>query len=122
MVRHGLRAVRVPNERRCRNFRSGCKPLNKQIDRLFQLGECNAGVTKQRELDGEADAIGIPAAFRHKVLVGPRQSKTSCHAVGIERDAKKRLALIVGQQLSVRHHCPPVDGPDRIGSCPSNER
>jgi hypothetical protein len=95
MIRHGLRAVRVPNERRCRNFQSGGKPLNKQIDRLIQLGERNAGVTKQRELDGKADAIGIPAAFRHKVLVGSGQGKMSCHAVGIERDAKKRLALIV---------------------------
>lgn len=71
MIRHGLRAVRVPNERRCRNFQSSCKPFNKQIDRLLQLRERNSGVTKQGKLNGKADAIGIPAALRHEVLVGP---------------------------------------------------
>jgi SNF2 family DNA or RNA helicase len=40
---------------------------------------------------------------------------------GAEKDAAV-AAFLVGQQLSVRHHCPPVDGRDLNGSCPSNER
>ena len=39
-----------------------CKPLNERSDRLLQLRERYAGVAKQRELDGEANAIGVPPA------------------------------------------------------------
>ena len=46
MVCHGLRAVRIPNERRRWNFQLGRKPLNERFDRLFQLRKRDAWVTK----------------------------------------------------------------------------
>ncbi len=110
MVRHGLRTVCILGKRCCWNFQLLCKPLNKRFDRLLQLCKRDAGVAKQSELNGKANAIGIPATACHEVLVGSRQSEVSRHAVGIERDAEESLALLVGQQLSVRHHCPPADG------------
>jgi hypothetical protein len=114
--------MRIFIERHRWNLHLFCKPPNKRFDRLLQLCERYTGVAKQRELDGKANAIGIPTTACHDVLIGPRQSEASCHAVGIERDAKKSLAFLVGQRLSVRHHRPPVDGRDLNGSCPSNER
>jgi len=86
---------------------------------LLQLSECHAGVAKQSELNGKANAIGIAAADRHQVLIGPGQGEATRHAVWIDRDAEECVALIVGQQLSVRHLCPPVDGHDPTGQ-PAN--
>jgi hypothetical protein len=40
---------------------SRSKPLNKRFNRLLQLRERDAGIAKQSELNGKADAIGIPA-------------------------------------------------------------
>jgi hypothetical protein len=54
-------------------------------------------VAKQRELNGKANTIGIPPPACHELLVGPGQSEASRHAVGIERDAEKSLAFLVGQ-------------------------
>jgi hypothetical protein len=72
------------------------KPLNKRIDGLLQLRERNAGVTKQGELNSKSDAIRIPAACCHENLVGTGQGEVSRHAVGIERDTKESLTLLVG--------------------------
>src|SRR5271168_2155014 len=99
--------MRIFSEWRRRNRQLFCKPLNKRSDRLLQLCERYSGVAKQRELNGKANAIGIPTTDCHEVLIGARQSEASCHTVGIERDAQESLAFLVGQQLSARHHCPP---------------
>jgi len=88
--------------------------LNKRLDRLLQLSERHAGVAKQRQLNGKANAIGIPAAGRHQILIGPGQGEATRHAVWINRDAEECVALIVGQQLSIRHLCSPGDGGDLI--------
>jgi hypothetical protein len=64
------------------------KPLNQRLDRLFQLGECHAGVTEKGKLNGEANSVGIPAAVRHQVLVGSGQGEAPHQAVRIERDVK----------------------------------
>ena len=67
VVRHGLRATRISGERRGRNFKLPCQPLNQRLDGLLQLRQGNPGMAKQSELNGKADTIGIPAACRHEV-------------------------------------------------------
>src|SRR5208282_3774320 len=96
VIRHCLRAARVPGEWRRRDFQLLGQPLNKRLDRLLQLSECHAGVAKQSELNGKANAIGIAAADRHQVLIGPGQGEAKRHAVLIDWDADECVALIVG--------------------------
>ena len=115
MIRHGLWPTRIPGERRSRNFKLLCQPLNQRLDGLLQLRKSNTGMTKQSELNGKADPIGIPAAGRHEVPIGTGQGEAPRHVVGIKRDAEESLPLLVGQQLSVRHLCPPIDGGDPTG-------
>lgn len=115
MVRLGLWATRILGERRSRDFEMAREPSNQRLDGLFQLRQGNAGMTKQSELDGEANPIGIPAAFRHQLLIGARQGEASRHAVSVKRDAKKNVPFLVSQQLPVRHPRPPMKGADPTG-------
>ena len=115
VVRHGLRAARISGERRGRNFQLLCQPLNERFDGLLQLRQGNAGMAQQSKLNGKADPIGIPAPCRHEVLIGAGQGEAPRHAVGIKWDAEESLPLLVGQQLSVRHLCPPIEGGDPTG-------
>ena len=93
MVFHGLRATRIPSERRRRDLHLLGK---KRFDRLLELCERNAGVAKQGKLKGKPDAIGIPAAFRPEILVCTGQGDASRHGVGIKRNSEERMALLVG--------------------------
>jgi hypothetical protein len=92
-----LRATRIPSEWPSRDFELPRQPLNHRLGGLLQLRQANAGMAKQRELNGEADPIGVSAASRHQLLVGARQGEASRHAVGVKRDAEKSLPLLVGQ-------------------------
>ena len=72
VIRHGLWPTRVPDERRSRNFKLLGQPLNQRLDGLLQLRKSNTGMTKQSELNGKADPIGVPTACRHEVPIGAR--------------------------------------------------
>jgi hypothetical protein len=91
-----LRATRVSGERCSRNSKLLCQPSNKRLDGLLQLRKSDTGMTKQSELNGKADAIGIPATRRHEVPIGAGQGEAPRHAVGVKWDAEKSLPLLIG--------------------------
>ena len=72
MIRHGLRPARIFGERRRRDIELPGQPLNQRLDRLLQLRQGDAGMTKQGELNGKADPIGIPPPGCHEFLIGAR--------------------------------------------------
>jgi hypothetical protein len=108
MIRHCLRALRISRKRRSWYLELLGQPLDEGLDRLLQLRERNAGIAQECELNGEADSVGIPAAFSHQVQVSPRKGKASRHTVWVKRYPEESLALLVGQQLSARQGVSPV--------------
>lgn len=111
VIRHRLRATCVVGKRCGRDLELLGQPLNKRLDGLLQVRQRDPGMAKQSELQSKADPIGIPATFRHKVLIRARQGEASRHAVGIERKAKQSPPFLVGQQSSMRHPSPSDKGP-----------
>lgn len=97
MVGHRLRPPRISFERPGRDIQLLGQPMDERLDQLLQLSKRHARIAKQRELNGEANTIGVPTTRYHQVLVGTRQGEASRHAIEIERDAKKSLTLLIGQ-------------------------
>ena len=110
MIRHRLRATCVAGKRCGRDLELLGQPLNKRLDGLLEVRQSDPGMAKQGELHSKADPIGIPAMFRHKVLIRARQGEASRLAVGIERNAKQSPPFLVGQQWSMRHPSPSDKG------------
>ena len=108
VVGHGLRAAGVFSEGGCRDFELARHPGHEGVGRLVEIGERRAGMAQQGELHGAAEAVGIAAAFRHEVPVGPGQGEQPRQGVGVGRNAQERLALLIGQQLSACQGVSPV--------------
>ena len=108
VVRHGLRPAGILGESGCRHVELARHPSHEGVGRLVEVGEGRARMAQQGKLHRAAEAVGITAALGHKVPVGPGQGEQPRQGVGIRRDAQKRLALLVGQQLSACQGVSPV--------------
>ena len=74
----------------------------------WSIRERRARVAQQRELHGETKAAAAAAAPRYEVLVGPGEREQTGQVVWVVGHTHKRMALLVGQQLSARQRFSPV--------------
>jgi hypothetical protein len=62
--------------------------MDQRLDRLLHLRECDARMTKQRELNSKTDPVSVPTPACHELLIGTRErvehrTKRSGSSIGL---------------------------------------
>jgi len=88
VIGHGLCPAGILAECRHRDLQTRREPRDQWIDRLLHVRECDTGMSQQRKLHGEAQAVCVPAPLAQagaiKVFTDVRSGRTMEQRPGLD--------------------------------------